>query len=113
MIRIISIFFSAALLLVSQISSAETGPTAPLSNQALSNQPLSNQQVQVFIDTMVTQYHYNRADLTALFAKAQIVQRSIDLLNAPYEAKPWYVYRPHFITEQRINEGVKFWAKIC
>jgi membrane-bound lytic murein transglycosylase B len=27
----------------------------------------------------------------------------------PYEAKPWYIYRKHFIHDELINSGVRFW----
>jgi membrane-bound lytic murein transglycosylase B len=30
-------------------------------------------------------------------------------MRRPYEAKPWYSYRPIFLTEQRILGGVGFW----
>lgn len=67
--------------------------------------------VQAFIDTLVTKDHFKKAELVALFNQATLNPRVIDLMNRPYEAKPWYQYRALFITPQRIKAGVAFSQK--
>lgn len=72
---------------------------------------LDNPNVKLFIDEMVNQYHFDRANLNKLFTEVKYNQKSIDLMNKPYEAKPWYVYQTHFLTQKRVSEGVAFWKK--
>ena len=37
--------------------------------------------------------------------------RIIELISKPAEAvKPWYAYRDHFLTQERIDAGVEFWS---
>jgi membrane-bound lytic murein transglycosylase B len=65
--------------------------------------------VKLFIKEMVDKYHFDAKKLTALFKDVTLKQKIIDAINRPAEAKPWHQYRPIFVTETRINEGVKFW----
>jgi membrane-bound lytic murein transglycosylase B len=44
-----------------------------------------------------------------LLNAASYQQSIIDAMNRPAEAKPWKDYRPIFITEQRIEAGLKYW----
>jgi len=67
--------------------------------------------VKHFIEKMVHQYHFKQEKLQALFNKVQVNQHAIDLMNTPYEMKPWYLYRKHFIQENRIQQGVIFWRQ--
>ena len=63
-----------------------------------------------FIERMVADHGFDRAELTAVLAKAQIDQRVLDLIARPAErVVPWYEYRNIFLTEARIDAGVKFW----
>ncbi len=41
--------------------------------------------------------------------EARFQQSIIDAITRPAEAKPWYQYRPIFLTETRIAAGVEFW----
>jgi membrane-bound lytic murein transglycosylase B len=67
--------------------------------------------VKDFIDHMVDVYSFKKRPLRALLNSAQSQPAIIDAMNKPAEkAKLWYEYRPIFITEKRINEGVEFWV---
>jgi membrane-bound lytic murein transglycosylase B len=69
-------------------------------------------EVQTFIDEMVKQHNFKKAELNSLFAQVEIKQKILDAINRPAEkSKPWYEYRQIFLTEKRINEGVKFWLE--
>jgi membrane-bound lytic murein transglycosylase B len=62
-----------------------------------------------FIDEMVTEHGFERAALTELLAGAKRRQDILDAISRPAEAKPWYQYRPIFVTEQRARGGLEFW----
>jgi membrane-bound lytic murein transglycosylase B len=65
-----------------------------------------------FVDKMVKQYDFDRAELTALLDKAEIVQSVIDTMSKPAErVVPWFQYRRIFLTEERIAAGAQFWTE--
>jgi membrane-bound lytic murein transglycosylase B len=49
------------------------------------------------------------AALNALLDRAQMKQSILDAISCPAEAKPWKDYRPIFMTDQRIGEGIAFY----
>lgn len=64
-----------------------------------------------FIDQMVSEHDFSRQELKQLFAQVTHQPGIIEAITRPAESKPWYQYRPIFVTEQRINGGVKFWQE--
>ncbi|MFM2478199.1 lytic murein transglycosylase B [Celerinatantimonas sp. MCCC 1A17872] len=44
-------------------------------------------------------------------SQAKKVPSVIEAINRPYEAKPWYSYQKLFVTDSRIEQGVKFWKE--
>jgi membrane-bound lytic murein transglycosylase B len=65
-----------------------------------------------FIDKMVGQHSFNRAELTALLDAAKIDQTILDAMARPAErVVPWFEYRNIFLTEERIAAGVRFWGE--
>ncbi len=62
-----------------------------------------------FVDEMVAEHGFERAALTELLAGAKRRQDILDAISRPAEAKPWYQYRPIFVTEQRARGGLEFW----
>jgi len=72
---------------------------------------LQRSDVQAFIDNMVSQHGFERAQLEKLFDSIEPKPGIIESISNPAEAKPWYKYRPIFIQESRINGGVSFWNK--
>lgn len=66
--------------------------------------------VQVFKEELVKQNGFAQEQLTTLFNNAKKQQAILDLIAKPAErAKPWKEYRPIFLTEQRVKEGLIFW----
>ncbi len=65
--------------------------------------------VDKFINKMVTEHQFNRAELVTLFQSVEIQPKIIDAMTRPAEGMPWYKYRKIFIRDQRIQGGVKFW----
>ncbi len=73
--------------------------------------PTQRPEVRSFIDEMVKKHGFDRAELTAIFEQVHMKQKIIDAITRPAEGKPWYQYKPIFVTKTRISEGVKFWAE--
>lgn len=71
----------------------------------------TRQQQQEFIELMVSKHQFDADQVTAILQQAQ---RNEDILTAiarPWEAKPWYQYYPIFLTEKRLQAGLKFWQQ--
>lgn len=68
-------------------------------------------QLDGFIDQMVDKHHFDADALRQLFADAKLRQDIIDAISRPAEAKPWYDYRPIFVTRSRVQGGVQFWRE--
>jgi membrane-bound lytic murein transglycosylase B len=81
----------------------------PLVAQGFSAQQM--EEIDRFIGQMAEQHDFPRQELEQLFAQAAHQPRIIDAITRPAESKPWYQYRPIFVTEQRINAGVTFWQE--
>jgi len=68
-----------------------------------------NPDTQAFITEMVQRHQFDRNQLEALFADAQKRDDILKAIARPAESKPWYEYRPIFMTQSRIDGGVDFW----
>jgi membrane-bound lytic murein transglycosylase B len=63
-----------------------------------------------FIDRMVSERDFDRAELSRILGQAEIQQSALNAISRPAERViPWYEYRDIFMNEQRINAGVQFW----
>src|SRR5579862_5928541 len=67
--------------------------------------------VQSFINYMVKQHHFDREKLTQIFLQVHYNTDVVSHITHPYEEKPWNLYRMHFITEQRVTDGLRYWQK--
>lgn len=68
--------------------------------------------VDEFIAEMTQEYGFAGEQLTELFDQAQRQQAILDAISRPAErVKPWKEYRPIFLTESRIGQGVDFWRQ--
>ena len=72
---------------------------------------LNTQAETQFVNTMVTQDHFNRARLSHILAHAKYLPNVIAKMNRPFESKPWDFYQRHFITPERIAMGEAYWKK--
>ena len=50
-------------------------------------------------------------NLMSLFQSVEIKEDILKRISSPAEGLPWYKYRKIFMTEARINGGVKFWRE--
>ncbi len=53
----------------------------------------------------------NPQALNALLDGAKMQQSILDAISRPAEAKPWKDYRPIFLTDKRINDGIAFYRE--
>ena len=62
-----------------------------------------------FIVQAIAEHGLEEALIREVLADARYQQSIIDAISRPAEARPWYQYRPIFLTETRIAGGVEFW----
>jgi len=69
------------------------------------------QAVREFIEEMVAQHGFDRAELDALFGQARFIDSAVQLVKPAPPGKPknWQAYRDRFIEPIRIAAGVRFW----
>lgn len=73
---------------------------------------LARPDVRAFADEMQRKHGFDAAWLDGILADAASQPRIIELISKPAEAvKPWYEYRDHFLTQERIDAGVAFWTE--
>lgn len=68
-------------------------------------------QVDAFIKKMVREHGFDRAQLSGVMSGAKLRPDIIKAITRPAERKPWHEYRPIFITESRIEGGLRFWRE--
>ena len=67
--------------------------------------------VQLFMDDMVKQHHFDKKQLTTILKEAQFQPKIIESMERPYEKKTWDVYKDLFLTPQRVQAGLVFWQE--
>ena len=65
--------------------------------------------VDAFVSRATSEHGMDAEQVAALLAGAEFKQSIVDAISRPAEGKPWHQYRPIFITDKRIEEGVDFW----
>jgi membrane-bound lytic murein transglycosylase B len=62
-------------------------------------------------DPSAKQRKLTRAAIEKTLDRAQFQPAIIEAITRPAEAKPWRAYRPLFLTDKRVAEGVAFYAQ--
>ncbi|PPC91749.1 MAG: lytic murein transglycosylase B [Methylobacter sp.] len=62
-----------------------------------------------FIAQMTAKHQFDATELHTLFKQVTIQNEIIEKITSPAEALPWQKYRDLFLTEKRIENGIKFW----
>ena len=71
---------------------------------------LQRPEIVEFVNEVVSRDGLNRKDVRALLKEAQPQPKIIETMNRPIEkVAPWWEYRNHFLTPERIREGTSFW----
>jgi membrane-bound lytic murein transglycosylase B len=72
---------------------------------------LERENVRAFAAEMKSKHGFDAAWLEGVLADAAIQPRIIELMTRPAESvMPWHAYRDHFLTPERIEAGIAFWA---
>ena len=81
-----------------------------LSAHGASALDLKRPDVKEFIGHMVSTSPFKKRQLRKLLKAAQSQPSILEAMDRPAEkAKLWFEYRPIFLTEKRVREGVEFW----
>ncbi len=72
---------------------------------------LQRADVQSFIQTTHQEHQLPVAWLEQALSKVELKPAIIEAMNKPAESKTWGQYRPIFMTEARIRNGVAFWQQ--
>ena len=64
-----------------------------------------------FIDYMVEQHQFERDQLQQLLNQRTPNETILEAIQRPWEAKPGHQYYPIFLTQKRVDAGVKFWQQ--
>jgi membrane-bound lytic murein transglycosylase B len=71
---------------------------------------LKRPEIVAFVNEVARHDGLSKKEVRALLKAAQPQPKIIELMNKPLEkAAPWWEYRDHFVTGERIDEGVQFW----
>jgi membrane-bound lytic murein transglycosylase B len=72
----------------------------------------TGEKVAEFVREMTHDYGFASEQLVDLLAQAERKQAILDAISRPAErVKPWKEYRPIFLTDARIAQGVDFWRE--
>ena len=67
--------------------------------------------VRAYVDELVMRHSFERAPLEDLFRRAEKQERVIGAMDRPAEALPWHRYRGIFLTDARVDAGVRYWRE--
>jgi membrane-bound lytic murein transglycosylase B len=63
-----------------------------------------------FIGNMQRAHGFDLRELHLLFSELQPNQNVIKAISAPSTAKPWFEFKPLFVDDSRIVNGVRYWT---
>ncbi|MEE8320568.1 MAG: lytic murein transglycosylase B [Gammaproteobacteria bacterium] len=72
---------------------------------------LEHEDVMLFLDEMEVNHGFDSAGLRELFQEVRISKSVLEAISRPAEKLPWYKYRPIFLQQDRVEQGVKFWQR--
>ncbi len=97
------------LLLLSITSSNTLAATAPplAANQVRDGQKIDLQQekYQILFRELEQEHGYTRQGLNSIFKGVTIKRKVLILMDTQWEAKPYYLYRPRFVTRSIIRKS--------
>ncbi len=64
-----------------------------------------------FFQQLNNTYNIDRATAERILQQAQVSEDVLEAIAKPWEAKPWFEYYPIFLTERRLEQGLKFWRE--
>lgn len=102
----LSLYVLLSLFLTASVSFSTT-VTATAADRVEDNQPIdiSGVNYQQLFTELITLYNFDQGGLQKLFTDIRIDKRVLQLMDTQWEAKPYYEYRPRFITASMIFRG--------
>jgi membrane-bound lytic murein transglycosylase B len=72
---------------------------------------LKRPEIAAFVNEVASRDGLRKKDVRALLKAAQPQPKILELMSRPIEKAPvpWWQYRDHFLTSERIDGGVQFW----
>ena len=95
-----------ATILLSTFSIGTSAATSYMVNTEKTANSLRSE----FLTTQLT-LGFTDKQVGEFLSSATFDKKIIDAMTEPWEVKPWYQYHPIFLTEKRLNAGLKFWKK--
>lgn len=96
------ILLSATLAITATAQAAQPAPTAKLD--------VARPEVQAFVQLMQREHGFNAQDVIRVLRDAVPQPRIIETMQRPAEASlAWWEYRARFLTDERIDGGVRIW----
>ena len=72
---------------------------------------LNSSRYQKLFKELQKKHGFSKADLDHIFAGVSISKRVLELMDTQWEAKPYYMYAPRFVTHNAIRQGRKMLKK--
>ncbi|MGI9536336.1 MAG: lytic murein transglycosylase [Desulfocapsaceae bacterium] len=72
---------------------------------------LTSERYAKLFDELQVQHNFNRDELERWFTGVSINKKVLELMDRQWEAKPYYKYRPLFVTRKTISKGKKMLSK--
>lgn len=103
-------FSLCCLLLLPTATSYSENSQPKAADLVVDKQPidLKSSKYQKFFNELIEEHNFTPAELTTLFAGVNIDQKVLRLMDKQWEGKPYYEYRPLFITPSVIHSGKKY-----
>lgn len=92
-------------------TTAYTKNSDKVSSVKLTSQEDATKAINTFAVEMANKYQFDKKEILQLLSSFKVRQDIIQKISKPAESLSWYRYRPIFIKNQRINQGVDFWKK--
>lgn len=68
---------------------------------------LNQEKYQILFRELINEHQFTQSELNAIFHDVRIKRRVLELMDKQWEAKPYYQYRPLFLTGQVIQTAKK------
>jgi membrane-bound lytic murein transglycosylase B len=66
--------------------------------------------IQKFVREVASKHGLDEAYLATIISSAEKQQSILDAFKRPATSRPWHYFRERYVTDFRIQEGVKFWS---
>jgi len=101
----LSAIFSITLLFSFGLRQTYAGPKAADLVEDGQSINLNQEKYVKLFQELKTEHYFTQRELDVIFSGQTIKKRVLELMDKPWEAKPYYQYSPHFLTQKSIEKG--------